>query len=273
MKRIVLYILMFSFMNSVFAKEDDAYKYLQDQYRDIETSRVRALESYKRIYKICSRSLEITKLQYAKAAAAQVLALSSGSESEIKHIIENKKSISQLLYNDLESEGFFQAIQDCRYTPKQTRALILSLIILDTSGKILGGVGVITFFKVVAKAVKFIKYRYRKLYYGLIATGIGVTIYDLYKRLFKNETIAHFEDSDSHTLITSIEDLKDVVNDQEEVDDLANLSMKIISSHRSKVSALYKKLDNDDLSTQDTSKIEERIRKLNMKIQAIELTL
>ena len=113
------------------ASNQNRYEYLLRKNQELDLKKLRSSDSYKRIFKICSTPLEFSKLQYVYAAASQVMSIATLDEDEINHLVESKYSLSQMLYKDLESKGFHQALRDCRYNSSQTSTLILSLLILE----------------------------------------------------------------------------------------------------------------------------------------------
>lgn len=245
-----------------------AFEYLLNQYEEVELIRLRSLDSYKRIHKICSTPLEFSKLQYAYSSASQVMSLATGSELELRHISKSKKVISRLLYKDLESEGFHQALRDCRYTLRQTKTLIVSLLILDSSGKLLGTAGVISSFRLAKKLLGAIKKKSLKVYYGVLASGIVGSVYEIFNK-FRTDTVGVTDSADIE--ISSIADLENLYDDDSESDDLEEFSMQIIKQLESKISNLEGVLDSSEIEGKERDSIIKEIERINLKIDAIKL--
>lgn len=246
----------------------DAYMYLINQYEKVELNRLRGLDSYKRIYSICSTPLEFSKLQYVYSSASQVMSLATGSEVELNHISKSHKGISRLLYEDLESQGFHQAIKDCKYSLNQTKMLIASLLILDSSGKLLGTVGVIFSFRFARKILGAIKKKSLSLYYGVIASGVAGSFYEVFNK-FRPETVD--DSSSTDILITSVEDLEHLYDEGVDNNDIEEFSLLIIKQLESKIKRLELILEEDVIEESDRQEVIKELESLYIKVEAIKL--
>lgn len=264
---LILLNLFFSLNCLASSFNTSATKYLTEKKVEIRIQNIRLSKSYERIYEICSNTIELTKLRYTIAAAEQVGSLAFGSVDEIIHILKTKQGLSSLLLEDLYSDGFAQAIKDCRYSKEQTNILVISLIILDSSGKLLGGIGVFKLFKVLTKYLQIIKRRSIKTYYALMTAGFTSTAYHFYKSTFEEEVL-----TGTGSVINEAKDLELIINEGQTADDhLDDFEYMVLNRLKNKLEDLLFLLENDQLSNQETVSIQNEIEEVRIKIGTVYL--
>lgn len=270
---VIFIILAYSFSSMAFDRLEVQSELIQEkiqQKQEVKNDLIRRTIRYKRLYKICSNTIEFSKVQYAWDSAVQISNLIFANPDEIIHLKKTKKTVSKKLHDDLSSKAFLLAASDCRLSSNQRNDLILSLIIMDSSGKIIGITGMVKLFKWINSARIILTKKSRKLAYSLYTLGLGAGIYSAYEQYAQKETIALNRDKDDATEVTN-SNFTSVFNTNELDENTIDISNSIINKIEFQINKLENKLQSLDLIDEQRDAIEDRINVLEKTIYKIEM--
>lgn len=223
---------------------------------------LRQSDSYIRIFSICSTAYDLNKLMYTTAAAKNLIDVLSFDRDEILKMTRHQSGLSPLLTNDLSSEGFFQATLDCQMTSEQRSSLIAQLIVLDLSGKILGGVSVFFLIKSVGSLMNQIRARSEWAFWGINTSGMMLALYQLIQKLkTPQETPSNSVSSDSSTEILEKNYDLSVVNQR--TSDFKNLILSSLKKELAEIE-IYIANGNENQKHVALDKKTELIQKINL---------
>ena len=269
-----LFVLLIIMSNSVLAfnEEELRSQIIRDQIEQtIETEKevLRETERYKRIYNICSETIEFSKTQYAWESAKQISNLIFNPLDEVAHINETKKTVSKRLHHDLTSKEFLLATSDCGYSSQQKNDLILSLIIMDSSGKILGAVGVVKVMKWLNSARLLLQAKSKNLMRVLYSLGFGMGTYTLYN-MYQSKDEVSVNKNNKNAIKVNKDNFSEIFQTETIDSTTIAIANSIEEKAIKKISKLEKLLESDDLSEIERAKLEKKLEKyvrLKIKMQ------
>lgn len=287
MKAITLYILFFlaplvSIANGVSAGDQSSIQLesfrLQSQIREqSRLNRIRSIESYKRIYSICSSPVELSKLNYSFQSAKQVMSIGfTFDKIEVERLMGSDNLLSQQLKSDLDSEAFTVAIKDCGYNLEDTRRLILSLILTDVSGKLVGAVGVLTGYRLIGRGFMKLKVSMPKFYKAFFGVSIASGVYYAYKQFFgSHSTESSFaqEGDENAVIVSSAADLDLQFKTEESRKQMIDFALITIESLEDEIHASEQLINSGELTEQELMDRKQLLFDLNVELFAVQSSI
>ncbi len=276
---VVIFIFVTLAFQSVSAEERHApslkaesIRYLIKTKENIRLQGLRETDVYKRIYKICSKSgIRFGQLKYTIDGIKQVFSISN--PQELNRVLFSREKLSRELTEDLNHPAFYQVMSDCGYTVEQSGMFVLALISADLSGKLIGTIGMITFFKKLGSSLKIIKTKSPSLYYAIVGSSIISSTYAYFRpHLEKNKSST----GEQNVTIASESDLekhfpKEVTNSKvlNSDNDSKALTLKAL---KLKIKVVSDELRRPVKSAIEIQKLESRLHLLKVKYAAIEMS-
>ena len=148
---------------------------------------LRASETYKRAYQICSNPFEFSKFEYSRYAAEHGITLFMAvadtlflrEQKRDEPLFESGLLVSPQLARDLSDEAFYLAMSDCGISIEDTKWIVMSLISADIVGKAAVVIGATGFSRVLLRISRTLQGRWVKVGYwalGIGAAGSGLGI-------------------------------------------------------------------------------------------------
>lgn len=248
----------------------EAVRYLAVKNEEIRLRDLRSSEVYERIHKICSaKGFQLGQFKYTVDSIKQVFNMSN--PAELNRVLFSRERLSRELTQDLEDPAFYQVMKDCGYTVEQSGLFVLGLISADLSGKLIGAIGMITFFKRLHGASLIIKAKSPALYYAITSGGIISSAYAYFKNNFssareesnngKNITISSVSDLEKHFSTTHSDSAADA--------ELRTMTLKAL---KMKMKAIDDDLHQGGKTAREEQVLEDKLHKLMVKYKAIEMS-
>lgn len=221
---------------------------------------IRQSESYKRLFKMCSTSGDLSRLIYVYGSVSQTVNLGLLNGSEVTRMLHDKSGLSAMLAYDLSQDGLFLATADCGMTQDQRDYFVMSLITLDLSGKLLGAAGVVGIYKATTSIMSFIRSKSVLAQRLISASGIAYGAFQFYRQLSPESVKVYKQE---HPEVLTEDSILDHFNIEKIKDETAQLKMSVLASLDREILEIDQKLTNLELNSEiDKSSRAEAVNQL-----------
>lgn len=273
-KQIICIFISLISISSSFALSDHelkqaAFLYKTHLKKEIALNDLRDTDAYRRIYQICSENFNLSKFEYAKYSAQHVLEIGSLNTDVIEETLLATNYSSPELIKDLDHPAFDLAMKDCGNGVTQTVSFIVNLLLVDSVGKLVGTIGVLTFYKYLTLAIKRLAFKSPKSLLALKALGFGFGINEIWKYFNPEKEQAPSKVNPNTKVISSAEDLDAIFNRPESQKKQSKFKERVLNILNSKLERLEQQLLIPGINDLEIQKLEDQILDLNIKITSI----
>lgn len=213
---------------------------------------IRQSESYKRLFKMCSTSGDLSRLIYVYGSVSQTVNLGLLNGSEVTRMLHDKSGLSAMLAYDLSQDGLFLATADCGMTQDQRDYFVMSLITLDLSGKLLGAAGVVGIYKATTAIMSFIRSKSVLAQRLISASGIAYGAFQFYRQLSPESVKVYKQE---HPEVLTEDSILDHFNIEKIKEETSQLKISVLASLDREIFEIDQKLANLELSSQHNSEL------------------